>query len=361
MRQAMRADNSRTRFFLVIVLFMIVFLGYLSYRVMEPFFVPIGWAIVLSVVFYPVYVVVHRVVRLKWLASVITMGFILLALLGPISYVTLMLAGEVREFAERADSGSLELHAFFQHPRVVWIVERISRLVPSGGADLEKMAVEGIHALRTRVVEIIGLGARNVIKFGVNFFLMLFAIFFILRDGPGFAGKIRGHLPFSEEQKDRLEKQTKDMIVSTIYGGVVVALIQGSVGGMVFWALGLSAPVLWGAAIFIMSFIPMLGTFSIWGPAALYLFLTGEMAKGLILSLVGAFVISTVDNILKPIIISSRTRMHTLLIFFSVLGGINLFGILGLIMGPLTLALFITVFEIFGNIGGAADDNHRGA
>jgi predicted PurR-regulated permease PerM len=167
--------------------------------------------------------------------------------------------------------------------------------------------------------------------------------------------KLRNYLPFPEPQRDRLEKQVKDMVVSTIFGGVVVALVQGLMGGTAFYYLGVPSPVIWGTAIAILSFVPMLGTFSIWGPIVVYLFLKGAIAKGFILLLIGAFGISLVDNILKPLIIGGRTKMPTLLIFFSVIGGIKLFGLIGLIMGPLSVALFISVLGIFRNIEGGVN------
>jgi predicted PurR-regulated permease PerM len=131
-----------------------------------------------------------------------------------------------------------------------------------------------------------------------------------------------------------------------------VAIVQGLIGGTAFYILGIKTPVIWGAAIAIMSFVPVLGTFSIWGPATVYLFLKGEVLKSIVLLIVGTFGISLVDNILKPIIIGERTKMPTLIIFFSVLGGITVFGPVGVIMGPLVIALFISVFEIFRNIEG---------
>ncbi len=146
------------------------------------------------------------------------------------------------------------------------------------------------------------------------------------------------------------------MVVSTIYGGVVVALIQGLMGGFTFFFVGVPSPVIWGVAISIMSFIPMLGTFSIWGPAVVYLFLQDMFAQGMVLLMIGTFGISMVDNILKPIIIGGRTKMPTLLIFFSVLGGIKIFGLIGLVLGPLVVALFISVLEIFRNIEGGSED-----
>ena len=197
------------------------------------------------------------------------------------------------------------------------------------------------------LVDNLSVWAANISRAIIDFIFMAFAVFFLLRDGPDILQKIGNYIPFSENQKDRLRLQVKDMVVSTVYGGVVVAIVQGALGGVAFFALGINAPVLWGSAMAVMSFLPMLGTFSIWGPASIYLFITGSYMKGIALLLFGILVIGIVDNILKPVIISGRTKMPTLLIFFSVIGGINFFGFIGFVIGPLVLALFISVFEIF--------------
>ena len=179
---------------------------------------------------------------------------------------------------------------------------------------------------------------------------MIFTIFFLFIDGPGFLTKVKDYMPFNEEQKNRLATQMKDMIVSTVYGGVIVAIIQGILGGVGFYVIGIEAPVLWGIAMSVMSFVPLLGTLSIWGPASIYLLIQGDYLHGIGLILFGTFVISMVDNILKPLIIGGRTKMPAIVIFFSVLGGIKAFGIIGLIMGPLIMAVFVSVFEIFRHI-----------
>jgi predicted PurR-regulated permease PerM len=181
---------------------------------------------------------------------------------------------------------------------------------------------------------------------------MSFTVFFLLKDGPDFFSKIRDYMPFSDQQKDKLAVQVKDMIVSTIYGGVIVAIIQGILGGLAFAILDIGSPVVWGSVMAIMSFVPMLGTSIVWGPTAMLLFLQGLYMKGTVLILIGIFVISMVDNILKPLIIGGRTKLPTVIIFFSVLGGIKFFGLLGLVLGPLVFALLVSVLEIFRTVEG---------
>jgi predicted PurR-regulated permease PerM len=343
------------RFFTFTLILLTLLLGFLSFQTLRPFLSPIAWAIVLSIIFYPLYAFLLRWLRYRSLASAITLAVALLLILGPVSYVLVMLVAELREAIQSLQRGGLQsLRDLAQQPQVAWLLERLKGLPQFKDANLEAILLEGLSSIQRTLISKITVGAKNILQVVVHFVFMAVATFFLLRDGPAFMANIRGYLPFSEPQKQRLERQVKDMVVSTIFGGVVVALVQGSIGGITFYLLGLKSPVLWGTAIFIMSFVPVVGTFSVWGPAVVYLLLKGLLLKAVVLAVVGTFVIGMVDNVLKPIIISGRTKMHTLLIFFSVLGGLKLFGVIGLIMGPLSLALFLSVLEIFRNIEGGS-------
>jgi predicted PurR-regulated permease PerM len=219
--------------------------------------------------------------------------------------------------------------------------------------------MDNIKKIGNILVENLSVRITNIISVAINFLFMIFTIFFLFKDGPGFLTKLKDYMPFNEEQKTRLATQMKDMIVSTVYGGVAVAVIQGFLGGIAFYVIGMDSPVLWGIAMSVMSFVPLLGTLAIWGPASIYLIIQGDYMHGIGLILFGTFVISMVDNILKPLIIGSRTKMPTIVIFFSVLGGIKAFGIIGLIMGPLIMAVFVSVFEIFRHIEDEASLNRE--
>jgi len=353
----MQYKMTSNRFYTFSLIFLSLLLGYLTFQVLSPFIKAVAWATVLSILFYPLYAYLGTRIKWKSLASVVTLIIILIIIIGPVSYLSVLLVGELKQIAGSVDKGQLQsLSKIFEHPWVTWIVDKIEPLFGAENVDLKQTFIEGVQNIGHSMLSQITTGARNVFGALLNFVFMSLSIFFLLRDGPRFLARFRNYLPFSEDQKDTLEVQTKDMVVSTIYGGVVVALVQGTMGGLAFYFVGVPAPVLWGTAIFIMSFIPMLGTFSVWGPCVVYLFLQGQVAHGIILALIGVFGISMVDNILKPIIIGGRTKMPTLLIFFSVLGGLKLFGVIGLIMGPLVVALFISILEIFRNIEGAGEN-----
>lgn len=342
-----------SRFYLFAVIALILILGLLTYQITKPFLIPIAWAIVFSIVFYPVYVFTLRFVKWKTVAALITLAVILVVILGPFSYFTYLLVIELNDLSNYLETEKFEaVEGLLQHPSIKAITERTLSVLNLTEDKLNKAIVDNISKLGKEMISRITKGATNIVTVSLNFIFMVFSIFFFLRDGPEFLSKTRDYMPFSESQKDRLVKQIRDIVISTIYGGVAVSIIQGTIAGLTFFFLGISTPVVWGLATSIASFIPLLGAASIWVPATVYLFLSGAVLQGSILAIVGLLGISLVDNILKPIIIGGRTKMPILVIFFSVLGGIKLFGLIGLIMGPLVIALFISVIEIFRSVEG---------
>ncbi|MDI6802099.1 MAG: AI-2E family transporter [Thermodesulfovibrionales bacterium] len=341
------------RFYFIILTSLVIVLGYLSYQILKPFLSPIAWAIVLSVVFYPVYAFILRFAKWRSVASFITLCIIITIIIGPFSYLMVLLVSELKSISGYLEAGRIdEVMEVLKHPNVKDIIDKITTSFDITEAEFSKTVTENISKLGKALIGRITTGMGNIVTVTLNFVFMNFAIFFLLRDGPAFLKKIRDYEPFSEEQKDRLATQVKDIIISTVYGGVVVAIVQGIIGGLAYYFLGIPSPVVWGLATSIASFIPLIGAFAVWGPATTYLFIQGAVLKGIILAIIGVFGISMIDNVLKPLIIGARTKMPILVIFFSVLGGIKLFGLIGLIMGPLVLAIFVSVVEIFRNIEG---------
>lgn len=342
-----------SRFYLVALLSLTAVLGYLSYLMFRPFLSPLVWSLVLSIVFYPLYAVILRLVKVRTVASVMAVTVIVLTIIGPVSYFSLLLAAEAKHFFEGLDSGAAQvLQDLLHDPKIKAVVDRVAALFGVSQAEIDKTVVERVANFGRDLFGKVTYGVGGVLSGIVDFLLMTVTIFFFFRDGTDFVQKIHYYLPFSESQKERLDRQIRDIIVSTIYGGVVVALVQGVVGGIAFSLLGIRSAILWGFAMSIATFIPLFGAFTVWGPMTAYLYLTGAIDKAVILAVVGIFGISLIDNILRPIIIGNRTKMPILVIFFSVLGGLKLFGLIGLILGPLVLALFVSVVEIFRNVEG---------
>jgi len=342
------------------LLVILALLGYLSYQIISPFLVPIAWAVVFSIVFYPVYAFISKHIKVKSIASSITVILIFVVIIAPVSCLSIILIGELQKVGDYTNSGGLD---FFRelYDKIITSpqYEKISSLIGEHNMPTADMIMDNMNKIGKILVENLSIRITNIISAAINFLLMIFTLFFLFRDGPGFLNKVRDYMPFSDEQKSRLTKQVKDMVASTVYGGVTVAMIQGFLGGLAFYIIGFTSPVLWGIVMSIVSFIPLLGTLGVWGPAAIYLLMRGEYLSGLGLILYGTFVIGLVDNFLRPMLIGSRTKMPTIIIFFSVLGGIEAFGIIGLIMGPLIMAVFISVFEIFRHVKDECPPGHE--
>jgi predicted PurR-regulated permease PerM len=336
-----------SRLYSIALYFLVAVLGYLSYQVFKPFLSSLAWAIVLSIVFYPVFTFVLRFVKWKPLASLITLLTILLVLLGPFSYLSYLLSQEIRSIVDAAASGSFDpVGGLIHHPFVNKLINKMLGLFHLSQAEFEKTIIENITVLGKNFLGGIKGGIGNVASAITDFILMILSIFFFLEGGSEFVDGLGKYIPFSKKQRERLLKQTREIIVSTIYGGVTVAIAQAIIGGITFSLLGVPSPALWGFAMFVASFIPLLGTFVIWGPLAVYLFFKGLILNSIILVVVGIVAISSIDNVLRPLIIRGKIQLPTLAIFFSILGGIKLFGFIGFIMGPLVLALIISVIQM---------------
>lgn len=322
--------------------------GYLAYLVLKPFTSPISWGIVLSLIFYPLYAYLLRYIKNPTVSSVITLLIIICIIIGPVMYLAYLITQEINHLIEYIKSHELTtLDKVMDYPVINRVSKKILSIFNLTLADFKRTIINNVSGWGKDMLSGITSSLGNIVSSLLDVVFVFLTVFFLLLDGPKFLEKIQNYMPFSKPQKERLIKQVKDIVISTIYGGVTIALIQGLIGGIAFSILGIPSAILWGLCMFFSSFIPIVGTFIIWGPGSVYLFFNGFYLKGFILILIGVFGISMVDNILRPLIVKGKTKMPTILIFFSILGGIKLFGFIGFIMGPLVLALFISVLEIF--------------
>ncbi|MCX8027141.1 MAG: AI-2E family transporter [Thermodesulfovibrionales bacterium] len=334
-------------FYYLVLLAITLGLGYLTFLLFAPFITPIAWGIILSLVFYPVYVFIQKHIKSPTLSSIITLLIIVLTILGPVSYISIMLVQEITSIALEIRDGKMDFFVdLMQHPKLYSSFEKILSFFHMNAQEFEKKLEEAIINLSKEILSRVTKSVGNVIGFVVDFVFMTFSIFFILKDGKTFLSNISEYLPFSPTQKEKLIIQFKDIVVSTVYGGISVAVLQGILTGITLAFLGFKSPVLWGFVTSVVSFVPLLGAAVVWGPAAIYLFIKGSIIKGVILTIVGIFGISMIDNILKPIIIGSKTKLPVIVIFFSVLGGLGLFGLIGLVAGPLVVVLFFSVIQM---------------
>lgn len=326
----------------------ILVLFYLFYQVFSPFLTTIAWAMVLSITFYPLYKLFLKLIKRPWAASLATLIIILVIMIGPFSYIVSALVGEITDvYSALEEKGFESVTNIKNYPAVAGVFEKVSSYEIFEDLDLQQSAVNTLKSVGRAIAEQTKNIFKNAVILIISFIIMCITIFYFLKDGDTLAKFIKKLLPFSEKQKDRLEERVRDLVVAAIYGGLAVAVVQGILGGIAFLTFGLPSPVFWGTSMAIFSLVPLFGCTTIWLPTGIFLLLSGSYAKGIGFLVYCLLLITTVDNIIKPIVIGGRTKLHTLLVLFSVLGGIKFLGFLGFILGPLITALCLSLLEIY--------------
>lgn len=332
----------------IIYLAIVILLFYLFYKILNPFLITIAWAMVLSITFYPLYKLFLKYVKRSWASSLLTLLAILITIFGPFSYIVSALTGEITSVYIAIEEKGIEAITNIQsHPRLLEITEKLSSYEILKGFDLQSSIVSSLKKVGEYLVNHVSDVFTNAFVLALNFIIMCLTIYYFLKDGETLTEYLKRLLPFSEEQKHKLVERIKETVIAAVYGQIAVGIVQGTLGWMAFWILGLPSPVFWGTVMAIVSFVPLFGTFLVWGPAAVILIMSGSLGKGIGLLLFGALIISSIDSVLKPLIIGGKAKLHTLLVFFSVLGGIQFLGFLGFILGPLIAALCLSLFEIY--------------
>jgi predicted PurR-regulated permease PerM len=189
----------------------------------------------------------------------------------------------------------------------------------------------------------------------VSSVFVIFAMFLLLRDGQALVGAIPDLLPFERERSETLLRRIKDVVLASVYGVVVIAIMQGALCGAMFWVLGIPAAALWGAVTLFASVLPVVGAFAVWGPGVVYLALTGAVPRAIVLAIWGTFVVSGIDNVLRPRLVAGRVGLSELAMFFALLGGLSVFGALGVVLGPVAFAAAAAIIETMRDPGAAFD------
>jgi predicted PurR-regulated permease PerM len=337
---AVEAERGRVQTLLFYVVLAV--LGYLVFGLFRPFLVPLGWAVVIVVFCYPMQVRLERWLRPARAAALSTLIVMLVLVLPAIAVGTAF----VRE-ATHAISGVLAAVSTGKLDLAQrawgWLQQQ---LLGETGADLTTLVKEGATRLATYLASQLSGILSGVALFFFSLGVMLFAVFFLFRDAGSIMAWVRRALPFEEQQRERMLSSARDLVFATVTSGFLVAAVQGALGGLAFAILGLGAPVFWGVVMALFSLLPI-GAWIIWLPAAAWLFVNGSVAKGVILVAIGAGVVGTVDNILRPTLLSGRSQLNGLLVFISLVGGVGLFGLLGLVLGPVLLATTAGLLEVY--------------
>jgi predicted PurR-regulated permease PerM len=315
-----------------------------------PFFGAVFWAVILAIVFQPLHrLLLRRLGGRANLAAMLSVLVCVVIAIIPTAIVVTSLVAEGTELVRRVQQGGFDLPS---------IVDRfVARLPPWAqdwfagidSADLaalrDRLSAVLLQASQAFAGQALNLG-QITLRFVGSVGIMLYVLFFLFRDGPSIGNNILAAMPLSIDYSRRLLAMFAAVVRATVKGNIIIAIIQGTIGGVTFWLLGIQGALLWGVLMTFLSMLPAVGAGLVWVPVAAYLFLTGATLKGVILIVVGVFVISVIDNVLRPPLVGKDTRLPDYVVLVSTIGGMSLFGINGFVIGPLIAALFIAGWQL---------------
>jgi predicted PurR-regulated permease PerM len=318
---------------------------YVCWQMLQPFFNVLLWATVLAIVFYPMHRRIRAETRRPSLAAAISTLLVVVFILLPVTFITVAVVRELTGAATRVQAGMADF-SVASTPWVGWIMDRTGQYIHIDREAAEKFVVERMQTFGTALARSTLVVVGGAVGAVVQMVLVVFTLFYLFRDGERIRQAAYGLLPLERVQAHDIALRTREVIGATVNGVLVIAAIQGTLGTIIFWILGLPSPLLWGVVMFFLSMIPMAGAFLVWAPAAIYLALTAQYVKAALLVGWGVLVIGTIDNVLSPRLVGQRAKLHELLVFFAVLGGLEVFGVLGLVLGPVVVAITLALIEM---------------
>ena len=319
-----------------------------------PFSGAIFWAFAFAVIFKPLFrqvliILPQKLPAKRSIAALLTLTISLVIVILPLVTLTLLLINEIHMFYSLILNSQITFSSalddiFNNLPK--WMSKILHHLGIVDIGDLERKLVDTLAQTAQFVAGQVFYLGQNLFGFGVAFALMLYLLFFFLKDGEAISSTVRSAIPLTPHKKEELLSRFIDAIRATIKGNLAIALVQGALGGIIFLALGLNAPVLWGAVMALLSMFPA-GTCIVWLPAAIYLIVTGSVFKGIFLIAYGLIVIGFSENLLRPFLVGKSTQMPDYIVALSTLGGLSLFGLNGFVIGPVIAALFLSSWKMF--------------
>ena len=319
--------------------------------ILLPFYGAVFWAVILGIIFAPMQ---RRLqVKVGWnrnLTSLATLMVCLVIAILPVIITSALLVQEGATLYKNVESGKLDVAGY---------IEQFKNFLPPYFQHLlDRFGMGNLEGLREKIVKSAMQGsqffASQAFSFGqgtfdflVSFFIMLYLLFFLLRDGPELVRKVRTAVPLAEPQKRRLQLKFNRVVRATVKGNVLVAVVQGALGGLALWALGIGGAVFWGVVMAFLSLLPAVGAALVWAPVAIYLLATGAVWQGVALIVWGVVVIGLSDNVLRPILVGKDTKLPDYVVLITTLGGMSLFGINGFVIGPTIAAMFMACWALF--------------
>lgn len=344
-----RAEDRREKVRWAVLLIGVLLAFYLCWLMLQPFVQVLLWALVLTTSFEPLHARVLARVKHPDLSAFLSCFIVVLVIGVP---TTLVGFAVIRELAPAVDALQKMIVSLLDPKSPVignvlgWLAER--------GVDIEAVkrqaldqAQAGLGELTTNSIGYVRGIVSGIFGIILEIFFIFFTMYYLFRDGAKFRATLTSALPLRGRTTNRIFLRIREVIGASVYGVFIISLIQGTLGGLAFWVLGLPSAVVWGVAMTFFSLIPLAGAFVVWIPAAIYLAAIGSWGAAIGLTLWGSIVIGLIDNFLRPKLVGERAKLHELFIFFAVLGGLQVFGIVGLFLGPVVLAIALALFDAF--------------
>jgi predicted PurR-regulated permease PerM len=352
---SMKQFSLQQKFFLLLL--SLITIGF--FWILFPYSGAVFWGLVLAIMFEPLYSwLLEKTKHKPTSAALITLLSIVIMVIIPVGLIAASLAQQAAGVYSMIGSGHIDFGMYFRQimgalPQ--WVISLLERFDITSLATLQaKLQAAASQISQTAAKQVVNIGL-NTFDFLVGMTVMLYLLFFLLRDGKGLAARIRQAVPLSRKYKVRLFNNFTTVIRATVKGNVLVAIAQGALGGLAFWALGVQAPLLWAVVMAFLSLLPAVGAAIVWAPVAIYFLVTGSIWQGVALIAFGVLVIGLVDNVLRPILVGKDTKMPDYVVLISTLGGMELFGLSGFVIGPVIAALFIAMWDLFA----AAEEFHE--
>jgi len=343
MTQANRNTSTSDRLTTVLSYGALVAMGYLVFLIVAPFAAPLAWSAIFAIFFYPLYDGLEKRLTPTQAAVICAAGVTLLLVL-PVLFVLLYAARE-------AIDASARIRAFLSEGGTLPAVSAdwLRQHLPDSLRDIDFVGPlrQGAERVATYLASSLGLMVKNLFSLLVSLFISLFALFFMFRDGKRIMRAVRHLIPFERQLQDDMLSESRDLIFASVAVALLIAAIQGILGGTAFALAGVKAPVFLGLLVAFFSIVPVVGSALIWVPAALWLGLNGHWGKAIIVVAICGGVAGLADNLVRPLLLRNRTKLNDLLVFLSILGGLQVFGLLGLVIGPTVVAAALGVFRVY--------------
>jgi predicted PurR-regulated permease PerM len=321
--------------------------------ILLPFYGPILWGAIIALLFAPLYrCLLPRLRQRRTPAALVTMLVVLVLVILPAALITVALAREAGDVYEQLQSGQMNPSLYFRgvfDALPGWVTAWLDRFGLVDFSALQRRLTDALaRGSQFIATQALGIG-QNTFEFIVDLFITLYLAFFFIRDGDALSRTVRHALPLAPAHRGELFAKFTVVIRATVKGNLVAAALQGLLGGLAFWFLGVSGALLWAVLMAFLSLLPAIGAALVWAPVALYFLLSGALWQGLALLAWGVLVIGLVDNLLRPLLVGKDTRMPDCVVMTSTLGGMAVFGLNGFVIGPAIAAMFIAVWHIYGS------------